>query len=644
MKFKDLAISLLLALALAACASIGTPDGGPYDEEPPVLLKATPVLNATGVKVAKISLEFDENVTLQNAFENVVVSPPQLQMPEIKNSGKKVTVVLQDTLKPNTTYSIDFGNSIVDNNEGNPYENFAYVFSTGDAVDTLAVSGTVLNADNLEPIKGMVVGLHSCLDDSAFTKQPFERVSRTNSRGRFTIKGIAPGKYRVYALADANQNFRFDQKSEAIAWLSDIIEPHTAPAMRPDTIWRDSITIDTIRFVNYTRFMPDDIVLRVFKEDFFTQYLVKQTRDPHNKLTLFFAAPNKELPLLEGLDFDFSDAYILEKSVNMDTLTYWLKDSMLYRNDTLALKLSYKAIDIAGDSVDKVDTLFVASKKSWETVQKLQRKKYDDEVKNFMRQAKRSPDYDENNPPVYVPKTKELPLRFSGATTMDMDGTCKFSFDEPLLSVDTSAIRVELKVDTLWTPVDMIFRQDTTNIRKYDIFAEWRPEQTYLVTADSAAFKGIYGGVSPKFSREMTFKSLDDYALLYVNIAGVGDNGILQLLDVRENVVMESKTSKGRSVFYFVKPGVYYMRLIFDSNGNGKWDTGDFEKGIQPEKVSYYHHSLDLRALFEYTQDDWDVGVPLNEQKPLEITKQKPDKEHRKMNRNATRDFNNKKK
>ena len=639
MKLKEYAMSLLLALALVACASIGTPDGGPYDEEPPVLLKATPVLNATGVSVAKITLEFDENVTLENAFENVVVSPPQLQMPEIKYSGKKIMVELFDTLKPNTTYSVDFGNAIVDNNERNPYENFAYVFSTGDAVDTLAVSGVVLNAADLEPIKGMIVGLHSCLDDSAFTKLPFERVSRTDSRGRFTIKGIAPGKYRVYALSDANQNYLFDQKSEAVAWLPTVIEPHAAPAVRPDTIWRDSVTIDTIRYINYTRFMPDDLVLRVFKEDFMSQYLVKQTRDQHNKLALFFAAPNNTLPRLEGLDFDLTDAYILEKSARMDTLVYWLKDSMLYRNDTLALKLTYRVVDEAGDSIDRNDTLFVSAKRRWEAVLKQQQKKHEEDMKNFMRKAKNSPDYDEENPPVYVPKTKVLPVRFSGSNSMDLNAVCRFTFEEPLLSVDASKISVSLKVDTLWVPVDMVFRQDSTNIRRYEMFAEWRPEETYMVTADSAAFKGLYGGVSEKFTREMTFKSLDEYAVLYVNIAGVRNNGILQLLDARENVVMEQKTENGHCTFYFIKPGTYYMRLIFDANGNGKWDTGDFEKGIQPEHVSYYHHALDLRALFEYTQDDWDIGTPLNEQKPLDITKQKPDKERRKMNRNATRNF-----
>ena len=639
MRLKEYIISLLLAFVLVACASIGTPDGGPYDEEPPVLLKATPVLNATGVTEAKVTLEFDENVNLENAFENVVVSPPQLQMPEIKYSGKKVMVELFDTLKPNTTYSIDFGNAIVDNNEGNPYENFAYVFSTGDSVDTLAVSGTVLNAQDLEPVKGMIVGLHSCLDDSAFNKLPFERVSRTDSRGRFTIKGIAPGKYRVYALSDANQNYLFDQKSEALAYLTTIIEPYAVPAVRPDTIWRDSLTIDTIRQVNYMRYMPDDLVLRVFKEDFLSQYLVKQTRESHNKVTLFFAAPNYELPHLEGLDFDLTDAYVLEKSAKMDTLVYWLKDSLLYRNDTLALKLSYKAVDLTGDTVEQVDTLMISPRRRWESVQKQQRKQFEDEEKNFLRRAKNQPDYDEANPPVYVPKQKTLPVRFSGSSSMDVNANCAFTFEEPLLSVDTSAISVSLKVDTLWVPVDRLFYPDSVNIRKYNIFAEWRPEQTYLVKADSAAFKGLYGGVSEEFTREIAFKSLDEYAVLYVDVPGVGNNGILQLLDARENVVMEQKTAGGHCEFYFIRPGTYYMRLIFDDNGNGVWDTGDYAKGIQPERVSYYHHSLDLRALFEYSQDDWDIGMPLNEQKPLEITKQKPDKERRKMNRNATRNF-----
>lgn len=636
LKGKILSFAVLL---LTACASIGTPDGGPYDEEPPVLLKASPVLNATNVSTAKIELNFDENVKLVNAFEKVVVSPPQVQMPEIKYSGKRVTVELFDSLRPNTTYSIDFGDAIADNNEGNPYENFAYVFSTGDNVDTLAVSGTVLNAEDLEPIKGIVVGLHSCLDDSAFMSKPFERVSRTDSRGRFTIKGIAPGKYRVYALADANQNNLFDQKSEKIAYLGDIIEPFATPAVRPDTIWRDSTTVDTVRYVNYTRFLPDDLVLRAFNEEMKLQYLVKSPRDDHKKFVLYFAAPNAEMPVVKGVGFDSDTAFFVENSINKDTITYWIKDSALYRNDTLSLSVTYKVPDSLGNLTDRVDTLSLTSKKRWESVLKQQKETYEREAKDFLRRAKREAGYDENNPPVYVPKTKVLPVRFTGASKMDVNASCRFVFDEPLVLADSSAIHLSVKVDTLWVPVPFVFRRSEEKIREYELFAEWRPEESFLLVADSAAFKGMYGGVSGRFSQEMTFRSLDEYAVLYLNIPGVGDKAVVQLLGNNDKIVAEQRSKEGRCAFYFIKPGTYYLRLYIDENGNGKWDTGDFAKGIQPERVHYYNRALELRALFEYSQDDWDIDSPLDGQKPLEITKQKPDKERKKLNRNATRKF-----
>ena len=638
MRIKE---TLLYALSLVlpvACASVGHPDGGPYDEDPPVLVKSTPGINATGVSNGKVEILFDENIRLQNAFEKVVVSPPQMQMPEIRYNGKKVTVELFDSLVPNTTYSIDFNDAIVDNNEGNPYENFAYVFSTGEVVDTLAVSGTVLNAEDLEPVKGVVVGLHSCLDDSAFTKRAFERVSRTDSRGRFTIKGIAPGKYRVYALADANQNFLFDQKSEKVAFMETYVSPFASEAIRQDTIWRDSLTIDSIVDVKYTRFQPDDIVLRLFAEELKMQYLMKSTRSEHNKFTLFFAAPNEEMPVVNGIGFDFDTQYVLESSARMDTLTFWLKDSMLYRNDTLDISVSYKVPDSLEMMVNRTDTLRLVPKKKWAKVVEMQQKIYEEEKKKFLRSESRKEGYDKENPPQYIPKTKILPVRFSGSASMDVNGDCSFAFDEPLEYADSSAIHLSQVIDSTLIPMDFVFRRSDMNIKEYNLFAEWRPGMKYRLTVDSAAFKGMYGGVSEALSRDMQFRTLEEYAVLYLTMPGVGDNAIVQLLS-SDKVVMQERSNAGRCAFYFIKPGKYYLRLILDENNNGKWDTGCFEKGLQPEKVYYYPHSLDLRALFEYTQDDWDINAPLNEQKPLEITKQKPDKERKKMNRNATRKF-----
>ena len=416
------------------------------------------------------------------------------------------------------------------------------------------------------------------------------------------------------------------------------VSPFASEAIRQDTIWRDSLTIDSIVDVKYTRFQPDDIVLRLFAEELKMQYLMKSTRSEHNKFTLFFAAPNEEMPVVKGIGFDFDTQYVLESSASMDTLTFWLKDSMLYRNDTLDISVSYKVPDSLEMMVDRTDTLRLVPKKKWAKVVEMQQKIYEEEKKKFLRSESRKEGYDKENPPQYIPKTKVLPLRFSGNSTMDVNGDCRFSFDEPLEYVDSSAIHLSQVIDSTLIPMEHVFRRSDNNIREYELFAEWRPGQKYRITVDSAAFKGIYGGVSEPMTRDMQFRTLEEYAVLYLTIPGVGDNAIVQLLS-SDKVVKQERSNAGRCAFYFIKPGKYYLRLILDENNNGKWDTGYFEKSLQPEKVYYYPHSLDLRALFEYTQDDWDINAPLNEQKPLEITKQKPDKERKKMNRNATRKF-----
>ena len=238
MNWKKHRFPLILMAVIAAysCASIGAPDGGPYDEEPPRFVGSTPELHATGNQKSRIELEFDEFIKLEKAAEKVVISPPQMEQPEIKVSGKKVVIELIDSLKDSTTYTVDFSDAIVDNNEGNPMGHFTYSFSTGTSIDTMEVSGTVLNAADLEPIKGIQVGLHKNLNDSALTTLPFDRVSRTDSRGHFIIRGVAPGKYRIYALMDGNQNYLYDSKTEMIAFSDSVIATSMMPATRQDTI------------------------------------------------------------------------------------------------------------------------------------------------------------------------------------------------------------------------------------------------------------------------------------------------------------------------------------------------------------------------------------------------------------------------
>lgn len=639
-KVYKYSLTALSAALLAACASMGTPDGGPYDEEPPFLVSSTPAMGGLNSSAQKITLEFNENIKLENAFEKVVISPPQIEMPEIKSNARRITVELFDTLRPGTTYSIDFNDAVVDNNEGNPLENFSFVFSTGDVVDTLAVSGIVLNAEDLEPIKGILVGLHRVGDDSAFYKRPFERVSRTDSRGRFTVRGIAQGEYNIYALADANQNYIYDQKSEKVAFLGRSIEPYATGAMRADTLWHDSLTIDTVKFVPYTRFLPDDLVLLAFNEPFHSQYLQKSQRPEHNRFTLFFAESNDTLPTLRGLDFNSDNAFVVEPSEKNDTILYWIKDSTIYHRDTLTIEATYKVTDSLGILVPRTDTLYLSPRKLRARVLKEQQEAYEKAEKEFIKAAKRRGDYDEENPPVYVPPTPKIKIKSHNSSAMDIDVPYTLSFEEPLRSIDTAAIHVSKAInDSTFVEIPFILRASDKVHRRYNIFAEWRPEEKYKVDIDSAAFVGLYGAASEAFDENISFRSLDSYAVLNVTVKGVGDGAIMQLLSNDGKVVASQITEQGRCSFYFVRPAKYYLRLIMDENGNGVWDTGNCASRQQPEAVYYYPHVLELKALFEYDQDDWNISMPLGEQKPLEITKQKPDRERVKRNRNAERKF-----
>lgn len=628
-----------MLLLLSACASMATPDGGPYDETPPVFLTSTPQANALNAQNNKIVLEFDEFIKLQNAYEKIVVSPPQIQQPEIKVNGKRITVELFDTLKPSTTYTIDFNDAIVDNNEGNPLEAFSFVFSTGDKIDTLGVSGTVLDASDLEPIKGILVGLHSDHSDSAFIKKPFERISRTDSRGRFFMRGVAPGKYRIYALADANGNYRFDQKSEKIAFLDSLIVPYAVPAWRNDTIWHDSITIDTIKRVEYTRLCPDNIILRAFNVPLKQQYLVKNTRDKHNIFKLFFAEPLDTLPKIKGLDFDASDAFVVESNVTKDTLTYWLKDSLVYYKDTLTVEVTYLAPDSSEVYLPHSDTIRLVPRKSRAKVLQEEKRLLEEKEKEFLKEARRNKKYDEDNPPKYIPPVPMLDIGARGSYSMSVNKDFKIFFAEPLSRIDTASIHLYQVVDSIETPIPYVFRQSPNNIREYIIYAEWRPEKEYKVKIDSAAFKGLYGRTSNRFEQALRFGSLDEYATLRLNIPGTGSKAIVELLNTSGAPVESQKTDNNRCTFYFLTPGKYYMRLFMDENGNGKWDTGTYENRLQPEKVYYYPRGLELRAMFEYDQDNWNINMPLEQQKPMQITKQKPERERVKRNRNAERKF-----
>lgn len=625
-------LPLLAVLAVVSCAKMGQPDGGWYDETPPVIVRTTPQDQGTNIKDKKISIYFNEYIKVDNPTEKVVISPPQIEQAEIVASGKKIAVELKDSLKPNTTYTVDFSDAITDNNEGNPLGNYTYTFSTGGHIDTMQVAGYVLNAQNLEPIKGILVGLYNNLSDTIFTKEPMLRVSRTDSRGKFIIKGVAPGDYRIYALQDADNNYVFNQKSEQLAFSHEIITPSFKPDVRQDTVWRDSLHIDSIMRVPYTHFLPDDIVLRAFTETQTDRYLIKTERTEPDRFTLYFSYGDSLLPQITGLNFNADDAFIIEAAEKRDTVTYWLRDTMLVNQDTLRMEVKYMATDTLGVLRLQTDTMDILAKVPYEKRLKQQQDEYEEWKKKQEKAKKRGKEYETEMKP------KALKPKYNVASEPDPDQNITITMPAPLASADTSRIHLYSKHDTLWYKSPFVLRPKPGVHRTYELLGEWRPGIEYSLEIDTMAFTDIYGKTSAPKKQGFKVKTEDSYATILFDITGMADTTVVvQLLNSSDAVVKEAATDNGRVEFYYIKPDTYYARMFIDSNRNGIWDTGDYAADRQPETTYYYPDKIECKAKWDLTLTWNPVSRSLNLQKPMAITKQKPEKEKTITRRNQER-------
>ena len=618
---------------IVSCARMGQPDGGWYDDTPPRVVHTDPADKGTGVKSKKVTITFDEFIKLEDATSKVVISPPQIEPADIKASGKKIVVELKDSLMDNTTYTIDFSDAISDNNEGNPMGNYTYSFSTGERIDTFEVSGNVLDATNLEPIKGILVGLYDDLSDTVFARKPFIRVSRTDSRGRFVIRGIAPGTYRVYALQDADGNYIYSQKSEMLAFSHETFNPYAKPDIRQDTVWRDTLRIDSIIRTPYTHFYPDDIVLRAFTALQTDRYLVKSERAEPNKLNFYFSYGNDSLPQLRGLNFNSDSAFVVDSNLKNDTITYWIKDTTLINTDSLTLEARYLITDSTGTLVMQTDTLEMIPKMSYEKRMKQEEKENEKWLKEQEKKKKKGEAYDSIMP------LKPLEPQISGGGTITPEQNIFFTMPTPLQKCDTSAIHLYSKIDTLWYKSRFEWLPVPGNIKKFELRAEWRPDIEYSLEVDSAAFVDIYGLVSKSIKQGIKVSSNDEFGSLIVNVSGQRDSAtvIVQLLGSNDNVQKEAKVVDGAAEFFYLKAGKYYLKAFVDNNDNGLWDTGDYYADLQPEDVYYYPKEVECKEKWDITIG-WDLNAtPVARQKPQALTKQKSEQEKKLRNRNADR-------
>lgn len=593
------------ALLLAACASIGRPEGGPRDMTPPVVVSSTPAPGSVNVSNGRIDIVFDENITLDDPMNKIVVSPPQKKQAQISSNGRRVRITLRDTLRDSTTYTVDLADAVRDLNEGNILDGLAIDFSTGPSIDTLMISGIVFEGRTLEPAQGMIVGVYSTpVADTALTTLPMDRITKTNALGRFTIRNLKPGSYRVFAINDLNHDFHWD-RSEDIAFLDRDISPSTMAVEVTDT-FTDAAGNDSLVTRPATRFLPDDILLTWFNENYKPLYLVKHERPDARRLTLEMSTHSDSLPQLTLLNTVRAGARldreaVLQSSPGLDSLTYWLRDTTLIGSDTLKIAARYLHTDTLDNITFTTDTLTFALR------QPKKKKKRDEETDS-------------------VPKLEFVNIGISSRQPQDLNIPLLFETSAPTASIDSAGFRIEELVDSVWMPVAARIPSPPDSLQPMRLLTEmtWKPKTKYRVTIDSLAVTDIYGNHNRPFVQEVSTHAIEDYAALFFNIGDLGpDSAIVELLSSDKSVRLEP-VRNGVATFEYVTPGAYYARLFIDRNQNGRWDTGSVADTVQPEDVFYFSKKLNLKKNWDVEQQ-WNIyETPVDLQKPEDIKKNKP--------------------
>lgn len=593
------------ALLLAACESIGRPEGGPRDMTPPVMVSSTPAPGSVNVSNGRIDIIFDENITLDDPMNKIVVSPPQKKQAQISSNGRRVRITLRDTLRDSTTYTVDLADAVRDLNEGNILDGLAIDFSTGPSIDTLMISGIVFEGRTLEPAQGMIVGVYSTpVADTALTTLPMDRITKTNALGRFTIRNLKPGSYRVFAINDLNHDFHWD-RSEDIAFLDRDISPSTMAVEVTDT-FTDAAGNDSLVTRPATRFLPDDILLTWFNENYKPLYLVKHERPDARRLTLEMSTRSDSLPQLTLLNTVRAGARldreaVLQSSPGLDSLTYWLRDTTLIGSDTLKIAARYLHTDTLDNITFTTDTLTFALR------QPKKKKKRDEETDS-------------------VPKLEFVNIGISSRQPQDLNMPLLFETSTPTASIDSAGFRIEELVDSVWMPVAAKIPSPPDSLQPMKLLTEmtWKPKTKYRVTIDSLAVTDIYGNHNRPFVQEVSTHAIEDYAALFFNIGDLGpDSAIVELLSSDKPVRLEP-VRNGVATFEYVTPGAYYARLFIDRNHNGRWDTGSVADTVQPEDVFYFSKKLNLKKNWDVEQQ-WNIyETPVDLQKPEDIKKNKP--------------------
>ncbi len=629
--FKIVCMSGVVTL-LAACASIGRPEGGERDELPPVFVRSNPEPGALEFKGNRLNIFFDENIKMEDVMNKVVVSPVQKQPPSVSANGKRLTVEFRDTLVDNATYTVDFSDAIRDLNEGNILDGFAFDFSTGSTRDSLVISGMLFEARNLEPAQGMIVGVYSNLSDTAISTLPFERIAKTNQYGQFVIRNLAPGTYNVYAVNDLNRDYHWD-RSEDVAFLGQSVVPEIENITVTDTL-RASNGMDSIVMRQGHRYLPNDLLMTWFNENYRAQYLKNNSRIDSTRIAIELGAPTDTLPVLTLLNTPSAGKRVNEVartdySARGDSITYWLTDKAVIKTDTLIVEARYLRTDMLDQLTWTTDTLRLLNRERTKFQKAIDKRNKDRE--KLLKKLR-----EEGRDTVFTDEQVFMTFETSTRGNQELNRPLYLTASQPVDTIYGDRIHLEMRVDTVWhdTGAQHVVRDSINRQLRFTLYHDWKEGERYRLTVDSAAVTGIYGNVNKKSSSEFTVKKLEDYSTIKFNLIGMpeGEQMVVELLNSQDKPVATAPVTDGSAVFTFVSPNTYYARAFVDSNGNGTWDTGSVSEKRQPEDVYYFPKKLALKKNWDMEQT-WDINLlPVEAQKPNEIKKNKP----KNRDRNAT--------
>ena len=625
--YMQLLAGAAVASLLGACASMGRPTGGDYDIEPPVYVKSNPAIGATGINRNHITIDFNENVQVEDVMNKVVVSPAQKNIPQITANGHRVSVELRDTMQPGTTYTIDFSDAISDLNEKNVLDGFAIDFSTGDSIDSLRLSGMVFEARTLEPAQGVLVGVYSNLTDTTITTLPLERIAKTNQLGQFTVRGLKPGDYHIFAINDINRDYHWD-RSEDVAFYDVTVSPTAETTTVTDTLTAADGS-DSIVSISRTKYLPNDILLTWFNEGYTPQYLKDYTRPDRRRLFVKFSAPSDTLPeirLLNGVDSGQPiDRWArLNATATLDSLEYFITDTAVVAQDTMMIEMRYLRTDTLDQLSWGTDTLRVLFKGARE--EKRQKEEAEKKAAERRKKAEKKGENIDSIEAAEAAKLTFVKVSAPGGATQEIYKPLFIDVDQPLDTIIQGGLRMLMLNDTIWDtiPAPPLVPVDSFGLLKYQLDMKWTPGTKYKYVADSASIIGAYNQWNSTFTHEFSTRKLEDYSTLYFNVTGVTDSAVVEVLDKSDKPVDEAPLKGGVAEFPYMQPGTYYARLYIDRNGNGKWDTGSLLDSVQPEEVYYYPKKIVLKKNWDVEQS-WNIyDTPIDLQKPKEIVKNKP--------------------